>query len=112
MNLPVAARIARRELRGGIRGFRVFLACLALGVAAIAAVGTVRSSIEAGLSREGAVILGGDAEIELTYRTASDSERAWMDETALSVSEIVDFRSMVVVGQGEAIRSGPTGPGD
>ena len=30
----IAWRIARRELRGGIRGFRVFLACLALGVAA------------------------------------------------------------------------------
>ena len=39
MNLPVAARIARRELRGGLSGFWVFLACLALGVAAIAAVG-------------------------------------------------------------------------
>ena len=30
--------IARRELRGGLQGLRVFLACLALGVAAIAAV--------------------------------------------------------------------------
>ncbi len=70
MSLTVAARIARREMRGGIKGFRVFLACLALGVAAIAAVGTVRSSIETGLPQEGAVILGGDAEIELTYRMA------------------------------------------
>ena len=38
----VALRIARRELRGGIRGFYVFLACLALGAAAISAVGSVR----------------------------------------------------------------------
>ena len=35
MSLGVAGRIARRELRGGIRGFRVFLLCLALGVAAV-----------------------------------------------------------------------------
>jgi putative ABC transport system permease protein len=39
MTLSVAARIAGRELRGGLKGFRVFLACLALGVGAIAAVG-------------------------------------------------------------------------
>jgi len=96
MNLRMAARIARRELRGGLRGFRVFLACLALGVAAIAAVGSVRQSIELGLQQEGAVILGGDAEIQLTYRFASAEERAWMDGVA-EVSEIVDFRSMAVV---------------
>ena len=97
MSLAVAARIARRELRGGLQGFRVFLACLALGVAAIAAVGTVRESIQLGLLRQGATILGGDAEIELTYRFASDDERRWMAATSLGYSEIVDFRSMAVV---------------
>ncbi|MGB7317027.1 MAG: FtsX-like permease family protein [Planktotalea sp.] len=98
MSLSLAARFARRELRGGLHGFRIFLACLALGVAAIAAVGTVRASIEAGLSREGAALLGGDAELELTYRFANAEERKWMDANALAVSEIADFRSMVVVG--------------
>ncbi|MCP3968919.1 MAG: FtsX-like permease family protein [Rhodobacteraceae bacterium] len=97
MSLTVAARIARRELRGGLRGFRVFLACLALGVAAIAAVGSVRQSIETGLQQEGATLLGGDAEIQLTYRFASDEERTWIDDNASAVSEIVDFRSMAVV---------------
>lgn len=94
----VAWRIARRELRGGLGGFRVFLACLALGVAAIAAVGTVRDTLEDGLAREGAVLLGGDAEIELTYRFAEPAERAWMDGAG-TVSEIVDFRSMAVAGE-------------
>ena len=98
MSLRLAARFAKRELRGGLRGFRIFLACLALGVAAIAAVGTVRASIEAGLAREGAALLGGDAEVELTYRFANDAERSWMDANALEVSEIADFRSMAVVG--------------
>ena len=97
MSLGVAARIARRELRGGLRGFYIFLACLALGVAAIAAVGSVRESIEGGLKRDGAVLLGGDAEMSFTYRHAEPDERAWMDEIATRVSEIVDFRSMVVV---------------
>lgn len=97
MSLRLAARLARRELRGGLQGFRIFLACLALGVAAIAAVGSVRSGIEAGLAREGAALLGGDAEMEFTYRFASDAERDWMTGTAEHISEIVDFRSMAVV---------------
>ncbi len=92
-----ALAIARRELRGGLRGFAVFLACLALGVAAIAAVGSVRAAIATGLSREGAVLLGGDAEMTFTYRHASEEERAWMEGRALAVSEVVDFRSMVTV---------------
>ncbi|MEL6234660.1 MAG: FtsX-like permease family protein [Pseudomonadota bacterium] len=95
--MSVAFKIARRELRGGLKGFRIFLACLALGVAAIAAVGTVRMAIQEGLSREGAAILGGDVELEFTYRYASEAERAWMDAQAISVSEIADFRSMVSV---------------
>lgn len=97
VNISQAVTIARRELRGGVRGFRILLACLALSVAAIAAVGTVRQSIELGLTREGAALLGGDAEITLTYRFATKSERAWLNQTATRVSEIVDFRSMAVV---------------
>ena len=94
----IAWRIARRELRGGLGGFRIFLACLVLGVAAIAAVGSVRAGIQAGLAREGAAILGGDASVSLTYRFASDDERAVLDRVASAVSEVVDFRSMAVVG--------------
>lgn len=108
MSLAIASRIARRELRGGLRGFRIFLACLILGVAAIAAVGSVREAIRAGLDREGATILGGDAELELTYRFVNEAERAWIDENALAMTEIVDFRSMAVFGEGEAAERGLT----
>ena len=79
--LPLPIRLALRELRGGLAGFRVFIACLALGVAAIAAVGSVRAAIEQGLAREAASLLGGDAEVEFTYRFADPDERAWMDAT-------------------------------
>lgn len=103
MTLRLASRIAARELRGGLSGFRVFLACLALGVAAIAAVGTVRESINAGLQREGAVILGGDAAIALTYRFATEDERAWIGQVSEEVSEIVDFRSMAVTDNDRAL---------
>ncbi len=96
MSLRLAGRLARRELRGGLRGFRIFLACLALGVAAIAAVGSVRYAIQTGLTQEGAALLGGDAELEFTYRFATAEERAWMENTAEAVSEVVDFRSLAV----------------
>ena len=91
---PLALRLALRELRGGLAGFRVFLACLALGVAAIAAVGSLRAAIDAGLAREAATMLGGDAEVEFAYRFADPDERAWMAGRAAAVSEIVDFRSL------------------
>ncbi len=97
MSLVTSARFARRELRGGLKGFRIFIACLALGVAAIAGVGSVRSAIQAGLEDQGAVLLGGDAQAEFTYRFATDEERAWMNRVATDVSEVTDFRSMVVV---------------
>ncbi|WP_375573048.1 FtsX-like permease family protein [Seohaeicola saemankumensis] len=108
MSLRIAARFAARELRGGLKGFRIFLACLTLGVAAIAAVGSVRSSIEAGLAREGAAILGGDAEIDLTYRFATPEERAVLDGLAKAVSEVTDFRSMLVKGAGDTAERGLT----
>ncbi len=99
--ISVAWKIARRELRGGLRGFWVFLACLALGVGAIAAVGSVRGAIDDGLAREGATLLGGDAELRMTYRFATPEERDWLDGFAAQVSEIVDFRSMAVSGTGD-----------
>lgn len=102
MTFALSARLARREVRGGVQGFRIFLACLALGVAAIAAVGLVRSSIQAGLEREGAALLGGDAQAEFTYRFARPEELAWMNTVATRVSETVDFRSMVVTGPADA----------
>lgn len=101
--MTLAWRIARAELRGGLRGFWVFLACLALGVAAIAGVGMVRAGIEAGLRDQGAVLLGGDAQVEFTYRFATPEERAFLDSIALKTSEIVDFRSMVVAGDAHVL---------
>jgi putative ABC transport system permease protein len=99
----LALTIARRELRGGLRGFRVFLACLALGVAAIAAVGTLRTGIQQGLTDQGAVILGGDAEMRFTYRAADPEERAFMDRIAARVSEVYDFRSMALIEGDQAL---------
>lgn len=101
--LALAARFALREMRGGLAAFRVFLLCLALGVAAVAGVGSVRSAIGTGLAAEGRAILGGDAQITATYRPATEAERAWMTARATTVSEVADFRSMAVAGDERAL---------
>lgn len=79
-------RIARRELAGGIGGFWIFLACLALGAWAIAAAGSITSSYNAGLDRQSHELLGGDAAVTLVQRAATAEERAWLDERG-TVSE-------------------------
>jgi putative ABC transport system permease protein len=75
----LALRFALRELRGGLRGFYVFIACIALGVMAIAGVSSVASALIDGLAREGRVILGGDLSLSLSLREASREERAFLE---------------------------------
>jgi putative ABC transport system permease protein len=66
--LVLALRLARRELRGGLKGFGVFLACLTLGVAAIAAVQSVSRAVLDGLAEDGQAILGGDVAVRQLYQ--------------------------------------------
>ena len=73
--IGLTLRFALRELRGGLRGFAVFIACLSLGVAAIAGVSSFARSLTDGLAREGRVILGGDVAFSLIHREATPQER-------------------------------------
>ena len=91
--MPISLRFSLRELRGGLRGFRLFVACLALGVAVIAGIGTLSSAIVAGLERDGRSLLGGDIEFRLTHRAATPEERAFMERQG-KVSEAVQMRAM------------------
>ncbi|MFC0284390.1 ABC transporter permease [Camelimonas abortus] len=72
-------RLALRELRGGLRGFGVFLGCIILGVAAIAAVSSVSRALTEGLAREGRAILGGDLAVTFVQREPDATERAWLE---------------------------------
>jgi putative ABC transport system permease protein len=74
----LALRYALRELRSGLRGFYVFIACIALGVMAIAGVGSVAASLGEGLAREGRTLLGGDAAFSLIQREAKPEEIAFL----------------------------------
>jgi len=88
-----AVRLARRELRGGMRGLGVFLGCLALGVAAIAAIGSIAASVSAAIKADARDLLGGDAEARLAYRPANPGERQFLANSG-SVSEVAMMRAM------------------
>jgi putative ABC transport system permease protein len=91
--MRLAVSLARRELRGGLAGFRIFLACLALGVAAIAAVQSVAAGIRDGLRRDGQAILGGDLSVRTLYTPATAEQVAFFRERG-EVSVAAEMRSM------------------
>ncbi len=91
--MPLAWRLALRDMRGGLPGLRLLAICLFLGVAALAAVGSLSSAIVAELSSRGQVILGGDLEMEVSQRAATAQERAAFDRVG-TVSETVRMRAM------------------
>src|SRR5262249_7351080 len=97
----IAFRLARRELRGGVAGLRIVLACLALGVAAIAAVGTLRAAIAEGLGRDGSRILGGDIEVNGGAQPLPDTVRDWLRGHGARISDVVTMRTMLVAASGE-----------
>ncbi|TBR29526.1 MAG: ABC transporter permease, partial [Reyranella sp.] len=78
--MSLAFRLARREMRSGLGGFRLFIACLALGVGAIAAILSFSRAIEEGLRADAREILGGDVAISLLYREATPEQIAFMRE--------------------------------
>ncbi|AJD43153.1 ABC transporter permease [Rhizobium sp. SEMIA 4085] len=70
----LAFRLALRELRGGFRGFYIFLACIALGTGAIAAVNSISQSITDSIASQGQELLAGDVRFELNNREATQPE--------------------------------------
>jgi putative ABC transport system permease protein len=89
-----AGRFIWRDLRGGLRGFGVFIGCIALGVMAIAGVGSVAASLNDGIAGAGQAILGGDISFALFQRQANDAERAFATLRAMARS--ADGRSTLV----------------
>jgi putative ABC transport system permease protein len=77
--LSIALKLALRELRGGLSGFYIFLACIALGTGAIAAVNSVSRAITGAIATQGQALLAGDVRFELNNREATPDERAFLD---------------------------------
>jgi putative ABC transport system permease protein len=92
--LLLSLRYAGRELRGGLKGFSVFLAAIILGVMAIALIGTLTRSIQQGLAEEGRAILGGDLGVRVIQRQLQADEMAQL-RTLGKVSVQATLRGMV-----------------
>ncbi|MFL2770664.1 MAG: ABC transporter permease [Rhodospirillaceae bacterium] len=89
----LAARYALRELRSGLSGFRIFIACLALGVAAIAGAGSLNEAIQSGLEEDAQLLLGGDLQARMSYREVNNDELAAL-KAAGDISSYISMRSM------------------
>ncbi|MBI5111885.1 MAG: FtsX-like permease family protein [Rhodovulum sp.] len=98
---PLLARLALRDLRGGLRGFGVFIACMALGVMTIAGVASVSRSLTDGIGRQGRAILGGDLSFTLVQREASEAERAFMAASG-DLSVAAALRALARTGDGRS----------
>ncbi|MBB4197311.1 putative ABC transport system permease protein [Rhodoblastus sphagnicola] len=86
-------RFALRDLRGGLRSFGVFIACLAIGVMALAAVAATSRAMRDGLAGQGAVIIGGDLSFSRAQGSPADEHRAFLASQG-GLSEVVILRSM------------------
>ena len=97
-SLALSFAYAMRELRGGLRGFVIFLACIALGVASIAGVNALAQAMTGGLANEGRAILGGDVQLELIQRQATEEEMAFLTSQGAQLNVVADLRGMARTG--------------
>ncbi|MGH6845451.1 MAG: ABC transporter permease, partial [Methylocella sp.] len=98
---PLVLRFALRDFRGGLRGFAIFLASIALGVAAITGIGSVSLSLKNGLAQQGRAILGGDASFDLAQRELGTPERDFLGLQG-RLSPVALLRAMARRDDGEA----------
>jgi putative ABC transport system permease protein len=78
VSFRLALTYARRELRAGLSGLYVFLACLALGVGAIAAVQSLSLGLTDSLRHDGRAILGGDLAAYSLYKPQPPAVTAYL----------------------------------
>src|SRR5690554_4103573 len=86
--------LAWRDLRGAGRTLWVLCACLALGVALIAASGGVYRQVGDALLADTRALFGGDVEVR-TRAPLSEDTRAWMDAHG-TVSRMIEMRTMLM----------------
>ena len=101
LKLSLALSIALRELRAGAGRLSIFVLCIALGVAAVAAIGSLSASFDEALARQGRLLIGGDLSFELIHRQADSAERAALESLG-EVSESASFRAMARSTEGKS----------
>ena len=78
-----------------MRGFRIFIACLVLGVGSIAAIGSLGASVGAAIRQDARILFGGDVSARLVHRQANAAERDFLEASG-KVSELALLRAMAV----------------
>lgn len=91
--LPLAVRLAARQMRSGLGGFVVFIACVALGVMVIAAIGGLANALILGLEQQGRQIVGGDIAVSRMHARATADEWQALAKVG-TVSESATMRVM------------------
>jgi putative ABC transport system permease protein len=101
-HLRLVLRLAFRNLRQGLRGFGIFLACIALGVTTIVGIESLSHALTDGLASEGRSILGADVTLSRMHRPATEPERSSLSQAG-SLSELIGLRGMATNDQGAAL---------
>lgn len=95
-------RVALIDLRGSTRKFIVLIACMALGVAAIGTIATLRVSIEAAIAADTRDILGGDLEVLSRRTDLPPAVRTELDGLG-RLSRVVELNSQARAGEAAAL---------
>ena len=101
MRIFTILRFALRDLRGGLGGLRVLIACVALGVFAIVGVNTLAASLQRALGAEGRMLLGGDVSFSRMNRDLEPDEQSYLASRG-EVSTVATLRAMARDAAGEA----------
>jgi len=101
-----AWRIARRDLRFGLRGLRLLFLCLFLGITMLAGIGSLTSAITGEMALRGQRILGGDLEASIHHREATDAELGRIAEDG-RLSRTIRMRAMARRADGARRQAGP-----
>lgn len=92
-SISLAMRYAMRDMRHGLKGFKIFIICLLLGVFIIACVGLLTSMIDDALKRNAKSLLGGDYELYMTYRGMDELQREFMESQG-TLSLAIELRTI------------------
>ncbi|MEM7071097.1 MAG: ABC transporter permease, partial [Pseudomonadota bacterium] len=91
--------LATRALRNGLKGFRVFIIAIALGVGSIACVFSVSEMVKRAILNNGQELLGGDISISLTHEKINDQTRQWLKQHSQSISDVRTMRTLAIFGE-------------
>ena len=95
MSLATGARLARRDLKGGLGGLGLLFVCLLLSVAGVSAVLSLTASMERAIDASGRTLLAGDLKFEQSQRPPTEAELETL-RAAGRISVGVATRAMIL----------------